>query len=90
MAGARAEVAAELSRIAGEFPGWRPWVSDLGRCWATRRGRQPANPPAWWAMTVDADDTEGLRGAIAEQERLASPVGAASSGPAASGDAGGR
>jgi hypothetical protein len=41
-------------------------------------------------MTVDADDAEGLRSAIAEQERLASPVGTVSSGPAASGDAGGR
>ena len=61
MAGAQAEAAAELSRIEGEFPGWRPWVSDAGR---------------WWAMTVDADDAEGLRSAIAEQERLASPVGA--------------
>jgi hypothetical protein len=82
MAGARAEVAAELSRIAGEFPGWRPWVSDAGRWWATRRGRQLADPPGWWAMTVDADDVEGLRSAIAEQERLASPVGAVSSGTA--------
>jgi len=33
-------------------------------------------------MTVDADDAEGLRNAIAEQERLASPVGAVSSGMA--------
>jgi hypothetical protein len=82
MAGARAEAAAELSRITGEFPGWRPWVSDAGRWWATRRGRQVADPPAWWAMTVDADDADGLRSAIAEQERLASPVGAVSSGPA--------
>lgn len=82
MAGARAEVAAELSRIAGEFPGWRPWVSDAGRWWATRRGRRPADPPAWWAMTVDADDEERLRSAIAEQERLASPVGAVKSGTA--------
>ena len=102
----RGEVAAELSRIAGEFPGWRPWVSDAGRWWATRRGRRPADPPAWWAMTVDADDAEGLRSAIAEQERLASPVGAmnsgtawpeparpgagAGAGPAASSGAGGR
>jgi hypothetical protein len=106
MAGARAEVAAELSRIAGEFPGWRPWVSDAGRCWATRRGRQVADPPAWRAMTVDADDADGLRSAIAEQERLASPADAVSSGtarpeparsgagaggcPAASSDANGR
>lgn len=82
MAGARAEAVAELSRIAGEFPGWRPWVSDAGRWWATRRGRWPADPPEWWAMTVDADDAEGLRSAIAEQERLASPVGAVNSGTA--------
>jgi hypothetical protein len=70
------EVAAELSRIAGEFPGWRPWVSDGGRWWATRRGRQPVDPPEWWAMTIDADDADGLRVAIAAQERLANPVGA--------------
>ena len=76
MADAHGEVAAELSRIAGECPGWRPWVSDSGRCWATRRGRQPVSPPEWWAMTVDADDPDGLRKAIAEQERLANPVGA--------------
>jgi hypothetical protein len=82
MAGARVEVAAELSRIAGEFPGWCPWVSDAGRWWATRKGCQAADPAAGWAMTVDADDAEGLRSAIAEQERLASPVGAVSSGAA--------
>ena len=76
MAGASVEVAAELYRIAREFPGWRPWVSDAGRWWATRTCRCPADPPGWWAMTVDADDAEGLRSAIAEQERLASPVGA--------------
>ncbi|MGH3246585.1 MAG: hypothetical protein ACRDOI_10300 [Trebonia sp.] len=106
MAGARAGVAAELSRIAGEFPGWRPWVSDAGRWWATRKGRRPADLPEWWAMTVDADDAQGLQSAIAEQARLASPVGAVSSGmarleparsgtragsgPAASSGAGGR
>jgi hypothetical protein len=33
-------------------------------------------------MTVDTDDAEGLRSAIVEQERLASPVGAVSSGTA--------
>jgi hypothetical protein len=76
VAGAQAEGAAELSRIAGEFPGWRPWMSDARRWWATRKGRRSANPPEGWAMTVDADDAKGLRCAIAEQERLASPVGA--------------
>lgn len=77
MTGTRDEVAAELSRIAVESPGWRPWVSDAGRCWATRRGRQPAHPPKEWAMTVDADDPEGLRKEIAEQNRLADLIGAA-------------
>jgi hypothetical protein len=76
VASAQGEVPAELSRIAGEFPGWRPWVSDAGRWWATRRGGRPAETPEWWAMTVDADDAQGLLEAIAEQERLASPVGA--------------
>lgn len=76
MAGTAREVAAELSRLAGEFPGWRPWVSDGGRWWATRRGQQPVDPPDWWAMTVDGDDAGGLRAAITEQERLANPVGA--------------
>lgn len=76
MAGIHGEVAAKLSLIAEEFSGWRPWLSDAGRWWATRRGRQPVHPPEWWAMTVDADDADGLREAIAEQERLANPVGA--------------
>jgi hypothetical protein len=75
VADAHGEVDAELSRIAEELPGWRPWVSDCGRWWATRRGRQPAELPEWWAMTVDADDPDRLRKAIAEQERLANPVG---------------
>jgi len=76
VAGVHGEATGELSRIAGEFPGWRPWMSDAGRWWATRRGRRAADPPPWWAMTVDADDAQGLRSAIAEQERPASPVGA--------------
>jgi hypothetical protein len=76
VAGTHGDVAAELSRIAGEFPGWRPWVSDAWRWWATRRGHQPVDPPDWWAMTVDADDADGPRVAIATQERLANPVGA--------------
>lgn len=76
MAGTRGEVAEELSRLAVEFPGWRPWLSDAGRCWATRRGARPsADPPEWWAMTVDADDAGGLRKAIAKQEQLVGPVG---------------
>lgn len=70
--------AAELSRLAGEFPGWRPWVPDAGRWRATRRGaRRLADPPEWRAMTVDAGDADGLRTVIEEQERRASAAGAA-------------
>ena len=61
--------------IAREFPGWHPWVSNGGRLWATRKGGQPGDLPEGWAMTVDADDAEGLRATISKQEMLASPVG---------------
>ena len=76
MAGDRGEAAEELSGIESDFPGWHPWLSSGGRWWATRKGRQPADPPEWWAMTVDADDALGLREAIARQEQPASAVGA--------------
>jgi hypothetical protein len=49
-------------------------VSSGGHWWATRLGAQPTDPPEWWAITVDADDADKLRKAIAEQERLANPV----------------
>lgn len=76
MAGTHGVTAAELSHIAREFPGWHPWVSSGGRCWATRKGGRPAEPPEWWAMTVDADDAKGLREELGRQERPANPVGA--------------
>jgi hypothetical protein len=72
----RGDTVAELSAITQEFPGWRPWVSDGGRWWATRLGARPTDPPGWWAMTVDADDADKLRKAIAEQGRLENTVGA--------------
>jgi hypothetical protein len=73
--GAHDDVTGELSRIGREFAGWHPWVSGGGRWWATRKGSQPADPPEWWAMTVDADDAEGLRETISRQEQLsADPV----------------
>ncbi len=76
--GANSDVAGELSRIGREFAGWHPWVSSGGRWWATRKNsRRPANPPDWWAMTVDADDAQGLREAITLQEQHAAEVGAA-------------
>jgi hypothetical protein len=75
--GTRSDVAGELSRIEREFAGWHPWVSSGGHWWATRKGRQPAEPPEWWAMTVDADDAQGLRAAITQQVQHAARVGAA-------------
>jgi hypothetical protein len=75
--GAHGDVTGALSRIGREFAGWHPWLSSGGRWWATRKGSQPADPPEWWAMTVDGDDAEGLRNAISRQEQHADSVGAA-------------
>jgi len=67
----------EAAHASVEFPGWHPWVSSGGRCWATRKGSRPADPPGWWAMTVDADDPQGLRAEITQQEQHAVQAGAA-------------
>ncbi|MGH3278093.1 MAG: hypothetical protein ACRDNW_03040 [Trebonia sp.] len=75
--GTRSDAAGELFRIGQEFAGWHPWLSNGGRCWATRKGSPPADPPGWWAMTVDADDPQGLREAITQQEQYAAQAGAA-------------
>ena len=75
MTGAHGDVAEELSRIRREFDGWHPWMSSGGRWWATRTGSQRTDPPEWWAMTVDADDAEGLREAITRQEQNANSAG---------------
>ena len=75
---AHSDLAGELSRIECDFAGWRPWLSSGGRWWATRRSsRRPADPPDWWAMTVEADDARGLRDAINQQEQHAVRAGAA-------------
>jgi hypothetical protein len=76
-AGTHAGAAAELSRIEHEFPGWHPWMSSGARWWATRKGGHVADPPEWWATTVDADTADELRESIAKQERPAEQVGAA-------------
>ncbi|MEU8342283.1 hypothetical protein SAMN05443665_1023125 [Actinomadura meyerae] len=56
--------------IEGEFPGWQVWRSDAGRWYATRSGDlTDAELQAGCAMTVAADDAEGLRRLLAEQER---------------------
>jgi hypothetical protein len=33
---APSDLAEELVCVEQEFPGWRPWESSTGRCWATR------------------------------------------------------
>ncbi|TDD63697.1 hypothetical protein E1293_42605 [Actinomadura darangshiensis] len=56
--------------IEGEYPGWQVWRSDAGRWYATRSGDlTDAQLQAGCAMTVAADDPEGLRGLLAEQAR---------------------
>lgn len=48
--------------IQEEFPGWLVWRSDAGRWYATRsRDLTDAQLQAGHAMTVAADDREGLR-----------------------------
>lgn len=61
-----------LAEIAREFPHWTIWRSDAGRWWATRH--HPLNAEqraAGCAMTIDADDPDGLREQLLDQERRA-------------------
>lgn len=54
--------------IEEEFPGWQVWRSDAGRWYATRIGDlTDAELQAGCAMTVAADDSEGLRRLLVEQ-----------------------
>lgn len=61
----------ELARIRQDFPDWNTWRSDAGRWWATRR-RCIANDNGdrAWSMTIDADDIDGLRATLLQQEAL--------------------
>jgi hypothetical protein len=59
-----------LAEIAREFPDWTIWRSDAGRWWATRHHPLTEEErDAGYAMTIDADDPEGLRGRLLEQQR---------------------
>jgi hypothetical protein len=74
----RSRSRSRTSKGGEEFAGWRPWLSSGGRWWATRKSsKRPADPPEWWAMTVEADDARGLREAINQQEQHAARAGAA-------------
>lgn len=56
--------------IEEEFPGWLVWRSDAGRWYATRSGDlTDAQLQAGYAMTVAADDANGLRELLDEQVR---------------------
>ena len=57
-----------LAPIRLQYPRWKIWRSSANRPWATRIGRYPANPPAGFAMTVDADTPRELRQVLADQE----------------------
>ncbi|MFD0682864.1 hypothetical protein [Actinomadura fibrosa] len=55
--------------IESEFPGWLVWRSDAGRWYATRStDLTDAELRAGYAMTVAADDSDGLRELLREQE----------------------
>jgi hypothetical protein len=61
---------AAARRIEKEFSGWHVWVSNLGRYWAVRQGpdaRCSRDDPR--PMTLDGDDPEALRTALAEAEQ---------------------
>jgi hypothetical protein len=68
-----------LAALRREFPGWHPWRSSTGRYWASRIAAREKPPEltfdasVTWAMTVDGDDPEQLRDAIAAQEASAPP-----------------
>ncbi|WP_283139812.1 hypothetical protein [Rhizohabitans arisaemae] len=65
-----------LTEIAHDYPDWTIWRSDAGRWWATRhRPLTPAEREAGCAMTIDADDSDGLAERLAVQrERSASTL----------------
>ncbi|GAA2845523.1 hypothetical protein GCM10010517_01980 [Streptosporangium fragile] len=64
-----------LAEIAREFPDWTIWRSDAGRWWATRHHPlTSAQRDLGCAMTIDADDPEGLREQLRDQQaRSAGP-----------------
>lgn len=65
----------ELRLLEAEFADWHAFLSDRGRWWATRtRGRRPpADDDTSWALTVDADNADGLRSQLARQAALTNP-----------------
>ncbi|MFG2071392.1 hypothetical protein SAMN05421874_110126 [Nonomuraea maritima] len=72
-----------LAEIARDYPQWTIWRSDAGRWWATRHHPlSAAQRGAGCAMTIDADDAEGLRDLLQDQERRTGTRPPRRSGPA--------
>ena len=67
------------SCIEREFAGWHPWVSGGRTLLGGAEGQlgPPHSRPGRWAMTVDADDPQGFRAEITQQEQHAVQAGAA-------------
>ena len=65
------DIPAPLAAIRREYPGWHAFRSSAGRFWASRitHRRRPVDAGAEWALTVDADDADGLRAELDRQER---------------------
>jgi hypothetical protein len=55
--------------LSAEFTAWTIWTSDAGRWWATTKLTWEENR-AGRNRTVDADNPEELRAALAAQEEL--------------------
>ena len=70
MADADESVSIELASIRHDFPGWRPWLSDSGRWYATRIANVvPLEEPSHhWARTVFGMTADRLRAALRSQE----------------------
>lgn len=64
-----------LEDIARVHAGWIIWRSDAGRWWATRRGAVDLEAiRRGCAMTLDADDPEGLAAALTAQEEVTAEI----------------
>lgn len=62
-------MSAEAELIEREYPGWHVWLSDLGRWYAVRQGPDGSHRRDRRPMTLDADDSAGLRDRLAEVEQ---------------------
>jgi hypothetical protein len=67
---------AVMDAIERDFPDWHIWHSSIGRWWAVRQGRRARHddPADLRPLTVDADDADSLRAALARTQDLATWV----------------